>query len=143
MLNRKRSISLRCEKLSDTPHPEYQNVNTRVSEYLIKYGQGKIDSMPTDTRSEVQDNRSVDEMLDDPNPEFNLGTEELDALLEFQSRLEDFKKAELDIKASQKERISFENAMKVLDDPNASGDAKRDAYKILQKLEDSGKLSFD
>lgn len=131
------------ENVSSELHPEHQDVNTRVSEYLIKYGQGKLDRMPNDTRQEVQDDRTVDQMLEDDDPTLALSTEELDVLLASQEAAERFEKAQLDIKATQAQRVKFDNAVAVLQDKNASADARRSAYAILAKLEKDGKLVFD
>lgn len=143
MVDNKRTIEVISEELSSNRHKEFQNVNTRVSEYLMKYGQGKIDALPTDSRTEIEDNRTVDEMLDDENPIFGLGTEESDVLFELQANMSKFEKAQVDIEASEKDKKSFENAMQVINDKNSSDDAKRDAYRILDKLEKAGKLSYD
>lgn len=142
MIKGKRSISRVSEKLSDVRHAEYQNVNTRVSEYLLKYGQGKIDAMPTDNRPEVTDDRTVDQMLDDETPEFDISSDELDVLLEFQKNADKFEQARLAIESSAKDKTAFENAMKVLNDPNSSDEAKRDSYRILEKLNQQGKVTF-
>lgn len=131
------------ERNSGELHPEHQCVSTRVSEYLIKYGQGKLDKMPNDTRQEIQDDRTVDQMLEDDDPTLSLGTEELDVLLASQEAAERFEKAQLDIKATQAQRVKFDNAVAVLQDKNASADARRSAYAILAKLEKDGKLVFD
>lgn len=143
MIKGKRSISRVSEVLSDVRHAEYQNVNTRVSEYLLKYGQGKIDAMPTDNRPEVSDDRTVDQMLDDETPEFDISSDELDVLLEFQKNADKFEQARLAIESSEKDKTAFENAMKVLNDPNSSDEAKRDSYRILDKLKQQGKVTFD
>lgn len=143
MIKGKRSISRVSEVLSDVRHAEYQNVNTRVSEYLLKYGQGKIDVMPTDNRPEVTDDRSVDQMLDDETPEFDISSDELDVLLEFQKNADKFEQARLAIESSEKDKTAFENAMKVLNDPNSSDEAKRDSYRILDKLKQQGKVTFN
>lgn len=131
------------EKNDGVLHPEHQSVSTRVSDYLIKYGQGKLDKMPNDTRQEIQDDRTVDQMLEDDDPTLAIGTEELDVLLASQEAAERFEKAQLDIKATQAQRVKFDNAVAVLQDKNASADARRSAYAILAKLEKDGKLVFD
>lgn len=128
------------EPIDSAKHPDYQSVNTRVSEYLRKYGQGKIDSMPTDTRPEIQDTRTVDEMLADPHSELGLGTEEADALIEFQSYEQRFKDAQAAVDANAKDMEKFQSAMDVLNNPNSSDDARRDAYRILDELERKGKI---
>lgn len=52
---------MRYENIDPALHPEHETRNTRVSEYLRKYGQGKIDTLPTDSRPVVKDERSDDE----------------------------------------------------------------------------------
>lgn len=127
--------------VSRDKHPEHQEVNTRVSEYLRKYGQGKIDTLPVDKRPEINDERSVDEMLGDTdNITSSLGTEHLDALLEMQTKSEDFKKAFADIELTKKQKDEFDKAIKVLDNANASYEQKSDAYRILEKLEQQNKV---
>ena len=53
------------EKLSADLHSEHQTRNTDVSYYLMKFGTGKLEELPQDTRPEVHDDRTVDEMLTD------------------------------------------------------------------------------
>lgn len=130
----------RFEKNSGLRHKEFESRNTRVSEYLMKYGQGKIDSLPQDTRSEVSDPRSENEMLEQGD-DFPLGTEELDVLIKLQESAADFEAAFAEIELTKNQRVKFENAMKVLKDENASLDAKRDAYSILDELKSKGKIS--
>lgn len=126
-----------CQEL----HPEHQNRDTTVSSYLMKYGQGKIDEFPSDTRPEIKDNRSVDEMLDEGDP-FGLGTEELDVLTALQDSADKWMNVRSEAIQNEKDREKFDNAVKVLNDPNATLDAKRDAYAIIEKLDRDQKLEY-
>lgn len=130
------------ERISTQIHPEHETRNTRVSEYLRKYGQGKIDSLPTDMRSEVHDNRSVDEMLDNPNKiADSLGAEQLDVLVEMQNRQADYEKALQEVELTKKQRKQFDAAVKVLNDSNASYEQKMDANRILEELYQAKKIT--
>lgn len=109
------------EVLSNDKHPEHETRNTSVSEYFRKYGQGRIDALPTDSRPEVTDNRSVDDMLNDTDKlTSSLGTEHLDALLEMQTKAQDFETAFKEVKLTAKQRNDFDKAIAVLRDNNAS-----------------------
>lgn len=128
-----------AENNSTLEHEEYQVTNTRVSEYLRKYGQGKIDVMPQDSRPEVNDDREVNEMLDeDFTP--GLGTDELDVMAKMDAMKERFENAVADIKATEKQKAEFDEAVKVLKDPNSSSDSRYHAMSILEDLENKGKI---
>lgn len=130
------------ESVSRDVHPEHQTRNTRVSEYLRKYGQGRIDSMPTDNRPLVTDNRSVDEMLSDPDKlTSSLGTDELDVLVEMQQKADDFEAAFKDIELTRKQKEKFDAAIRVLRDKNASYDQLSDASRIIEELEQAKKVT--
>lgn len=123
-------------------HKDYENRNTRVSEYLRKYGQGKIDSLPTDSRPEIHDARSDDEKIDAPTDVTNqMASEQLDILLEMQSKAEDFEKAFADIQLTAKQAEKYKSALKVLKDKNASYEQTLDAYRILDELKESHKVT--
>lgn len=128
------------EKLSDERHAEFEVKDTRVSDYLRRYGTGHIEDLPTTSAPEVKDDRTEEEML---NSEFEptMATESVDILMEIERNKERFEKAvaEIELTASQKKR--FDDAVRVLNDDNASIDSKREAYSILQELEDTGKLT--
>jgi hypothetical protein len=130
------------EKNSGINHPDYESRNTTVSEYLRKYGTGRIDELPKDTRPEIVDDRPDDEKINDEFVD-GLGTDELDVMMMLNENAERFKKARIALEEDEKKRVSFDNAVKVLNDPNSSEDAKRDALRILEKLEKAGKVVFD
>lgn len=130
------------DRVNSLLHPDHESRNTRVSEYLRKYGQGKIDTLPTDNRPVVTDNRSVDEMLDNPNKVADsLGSEQLDVLLEMQNKQSDYEQALKDIELTKKQRESYDAAIKVLNDSNASYDQKMDAHRILEELIQAKKVT--
>lgn len=120
-------------------HPEAQNVDTRVSEYLRKYGQGKIDELPQDSRPVVDDKRSVDEMLSDDARVDHMAFDELDAISELARKKDDFLKARDEIEMNEKDVKAADDAMKIIDDPNASDSQKMEAYAVLDELIESGK----
>ena len=128
------------EKLSLKEHPEHQEVNTSVAEYLRKYGQGKIDAMPTDPRPEVEDSRTVDEMLDSNEFEPSLGTDELDVLAELERMRAAYNNAEADLKATEKQKEAFDNAVKIINDNNSSTAERAEAFEVLKDLEAKGKI---
>lgn len=128
------------EKVSNARHPEYQSRNTSVSEYLRKYGQGKIDSLPTDSRPEVTDDRSPDDMLADDSRMDHMSYDELDALCDFNAKREDFEKARQEIELNEKQTKAFNDAMEILNDANASSDRKMEAMEVLDELIKSGKV---
>lgn len=134
---------IKCAKqvIEQDLHPEHQNRDTTVSSYLMKYGQGKIDEMPSDSRPEIKDNRSVDEMLEEGDP-FGLGTEELDVLTALQDSADKWNTVRSEAIQNKNDRTKFENAVKVLNDENASLEAKRHAYSIIDKLDRDGKLEY-
>lgn len=136
-----RNIKTTFEHNSGVLHHEHEVRNTRVSEYLRKYGQGKIDSMPTDTRPTITDNRSTDEKLDNPDVTDRLGTEQLDVLLEVDRLRERFEKAFADIELTQKQKEKFDAAVKVLNDRNSSYEQIQDASRILSQLEEDKKIT--
>lgn len=129
-----------CEKNSSVEHPEHQYTNTRVSEYMRKYGQGKIDVLPTDSRPEVNDPRTPDQMLED-GFEPGLGTDELDVMAQLDQMRDKYENAVADIKATEKQKEQFDEAVKVLQNKNASYEQISDAYRILDELERKGKIS--
>lgn len=127
---------LQFDKCSSVLHPEYQHFDTEVSAYLRKYGTGALEKLPTDTRSEVTDERTTDEMLAEDEMVASLGTDELDILMEFDRKKADFEAAFKDIELTKKQSQKFQKAMKILEDKNASDDAKFDAYRILNELKE-------
>ena len=136
----RRDIKPKFEHNSGVLHPEHEERNTRVSEYLRKYGQGKIDSMPTDNRPVVNDNRSVDEMLEDNDITNHMATDQLDAFMELDRKKADFEAAFKDIELTQKQRQKFDAAVKVLNDRNASYEQIKDAERILNELTEAKKV---
>lgn len=141
MFRREKLNPARLEHNSGVLHPEHQSVNTSVSEYLIKYGSGKIDSMPTDTRTEFNDDRS-DEVKLKEGDDFPLGTEELDVLEKLNSMADRLEEINTEVELSKTEKSKFDKAVAVLKDDNSSYEAKSDAYRILRELESKGKVSF-
>lgn len=128
------------EDNSTLEHDEHQVTNTRVSEYMRKYGQGKIDVMPTDTRPEVNDDREPSAMLDDDFTP-GLGTDELDVMQRLDSMRERYANAVADIKATEKQKAQFDEAVKTLNDPNASSEKQYHAMAILDELSKKGKIT--
>lgn len=130
------------EEVIQQKHKEHETRNTRVSEYLRKYGTGRIDMMPTDRRPEIKDNRTSDEMLTDVDKlTNNLGTEELDVLLEMQNKREDFESAFADIELTNKQKEQYDAAMKILNDKNSSYEEQVNAVAILEELKAAEKVT--
>lgn len=130
------------DRVSQVEHPEHETRQTRVSEYLRKYGMGKIDVIPQDTRPVVNDPRTPDEMLEYPDKLTSaLGTEPLDALIEIQNQSETYKKALAEIELTKKQKADFDAAVKVLNDPNSSDESKYDAHRILEELYAAKKIT--
>lgn len=131
-----------CEANSGLLHKEYQNRETSVAEYYRKYGVGKLnaDSMPRDTRPEVSDPRSVDEMLAD-GFEPSMGTDPVEVMQELARMRDKLRDAQLDVKATQSDKAKFDAAVKVLNDDNASYEATIDAHRIIDELEKKGKVT--
>jgi len=128
------------EKNSKIEHKEKQCVNTSVSEYMRKYGQGKIDQLPTDPRPEVNDPRDTEQQLNDADA-LPMGFDELDAMERLASMKDRYKDAVADIKATEKQKEIFLHATQVLDDPNASDAEKLHAAAELNRLEKLGKVT--
>lgn len=127
------------EHCTNYKHPEAQNVDTRVSEYLRKYGQGKIDDLPQDRRAVVTDERTVEQMLDDDARVDHMAFDELDAISELASKREAFLKARDEIEMNKKDIEAADAAMKIIDDPNSSESKKLEACAVLDELIESGK----
>jgi len=123
-------------KLCSDPHPDYEQVNTSVSEYFRKYAQGKVDNMPTDSRPTVTDDRPTDEMLNDDSRTNHMSCDDLDALHELEQHREEFEAAINEIELSEKQTKAFKDAVKIIDDPNSTVDQKREAYEVLEELKD-------
>lgn len=58
-----------------------------------------------------------------------------------QDKAKDFENAFKDIELTKKQRDSFDKAIKVLNDANASYEQKVDAYRILDELEQAHKVN--
>lgn len=125
-----------CEHVNSVRHPEFESHNTSVAEYFRKYSVGKVDMMPTDPRPEVSDQRTETEMLDDDSKINYLGCDDLDALQEMSDNIENFKKAFAEIELTKAQRERFVEATRILDDPNSSMDKKKEAYEMLEELND-------
>lgn len=121
-------------------HDEHQEMNTRVSEYLRKYGQGKIDELPKDSRPEVSDDRPDDEKLNDEFVD-SLGTDELDVIAQLEAMRERYENAVADIKATEKQKQQFDDAVRVINDANSTPVQVREAYAVLNELESKGKIT--
>lgn len=128
------------EKNSTVRHPDFEVKETRVSDYLRKYGTGNIEDLPTSSAPEIKDDRSVDEMLDSEF-EPSMATETVDILMLIDENKERFEKAISEMELTQKQKKDFDAAVAVLDDTNSSTDRKREAYAILEELENTGKLT--
>lgn len=126
----------KLEELELTPHPDFEQVNTSVSEYFRKYSQGKIENLPQDSRPEVTDDRSDADMLNDDSKINHMSCDDLDALMEYEKHRQEFEDAIKDIELTQKQRDVFVSATKVLDDPNSTIEKKREAYEALEELKD-------
>lgn len=123
------------EIVDGTPHPDYEVHETSVAEYFRKYSVGKTDNMPTDPRPECPpDERSETEMLEDDSVINTLGCDDLDVLQEINDNSEKFKAALEDIELTKTQRKQFEEATAIIDDPNASLSQKREAYAVLESL---------
>jgi hypothetical protein len=127
------------EAVDPVNHPDYEIKDTRVSDYLKKYGTGKIEDLPQVSRPEITDNRTTDQMLDEPCE--HMSTEAVDVMMEIERNKEAFDKAILDIKATQKQKKQFDDAVAALQDPNTPIERQREAYAILSDLERQGKLT--
>lgn len=124
------------EVLSNTFHKDYERHNTDVAEYFRKYSAGKSDQMPLDPRSQVSDQRPESEMLDDDSIINHMSCDDLDVLREMEEHRAEFEAAFKDIELTKTQRKQFEDATKILDDPNASLDQKREAYMLLDELKE-------
>lgn len=120
------------ERVSKQPHPDFQFVETRVSEFLRLYGSGKIQNLPEDPRPEVQDNRSTDEMLADPFQP-TMATEEVEILAMFQEKAEDFEKAMQDAILTHKDQERAEELLNILKN-STDFEEKQSAYDELEEI---------
>lgn len=136
MFKRLKPSEFQFNKTDNTLHPEHQVFDTSVSYYLRKYGTGQLENLPVDTRSEIKDDRTTDEMLDDDGLIDGIGLDDLDVLMELDKKREDFEAAFKDIELTKQQKVKFDKAMKILSDNDSSVDAKRDAYAILDELKD-------
>lgn len=128
------------EKLDYNNHKDYEIKETRVSDYLRRYGTGHIEDLPQTTAPEVTDDRSVEEMLNDPFvPE--MATESVDILNLIEENKERFEKAAREIELTAKQKKRFKDAQSVINNPNSSLDAKREAYSILDELANKGLIA--
>lgn len=141
-MRNRQNFKPQCDKLDTTLHLEHETRNTRVSEYLRKYGQGKIDSLPTDTRPEVRDSRTDEEKINEPlSATDSLAADQLDVMLELQENAKRFEDAFAEIELTKQQKEKFDAAIKVLKDSNSSFEQKMDAERILDELEQSHKLT--
>lgn len=126
------------ERNDGVPHKELQHVNTRISEYLRKYGQGKMDKMPSNNHPEVTDDRTVDQMLDDPIEA--PGTDPVEVLAKLQAMIPKYLEAKDAIAQNEKDRHAFDEAIKILQDHNSQFEDKRKAMMVLEELKSEGKI---
>lgn len=136
-------------------HPEYEIKETRVSDYLRRYGTGHIDDVPQNRAPEVANERvttAMDTILDKKANEVarskafevlneetdgfvpHMSTETVDVLEEIEANKERFEKALKDIELTKTASKRYRDALSVINNPNASTDAKREAYSILNGL---------
>lgn len=128
------------QDLDYTNHPEYEIKETRVSDYLRKYGTGHIDELPTSSAPEIKDDRSVDEMLAE-GFEPSMSTETIDILMEIERNKDRFEAAVAELELTQTQKKEFDDAVKAINDPNTPYDRKIEAYHLLQDLESKGKIT--
>lgn len=128
------------EHVNKTRHPEYEVKETRVSDYLRKYGTGSVEDLPQSSAPEIKDDRTVEEMLESEF-EPSMATETVDILMEIERNKERFEAAISAMELNEKQKKEFDDAVRVLDDANATTDQKREAYSILQELKDAGKIT--
>lgn len=123
----------KCEKVDQHPHPEFQNQETRISEFMRLYAKGSINSVPQNTRPEVVDDRDVDDMLSD-GFEPQLSTESIEVMAEIDRNIERFQEAISNIKNGTRRYNSFKRALSIYRDPSASPSEKNKAYQLLDSL---------
>lgn len=136
MFKRLKHDELQYDLCDSKLHPEHQTFDTTVSYYLRKYGTGQLESLPFDNRREINDDRTPDQMLADDGLVDGLGTDDLDIMMELERKREDFENAFQEIELTQKQKLKFDKAMKILKDPNSSVELRQDAYSILDELKD-------
>ena len=129
------------EQVDDHLHPEYEIKSTRPSDYLRKFGTGKIEDLPRSSAPEVSDGRSVEQMLEDPADLDHMSTETVDVLMEIEANKEKFTSALQARDLSARDKEDFDAAVSVLNDPNSSSERKREAYAILEELYNDGKIT--
>lgn len=129
------------ESVSDDLHPEYEIKSTRPSDYLRKYGTGKLEDLPQSSAPEVVDGRNVEQMLEDPAGLDHMSTETVDILMEIEANKDKFAAALQARDLSARDKEDFDAAVAVLNDPNSSADRKREAFSILEELYHDGKIT--
>lgn len=120
-------------------HPEYEIRETRVSDYLRKYGTGHIEDLPTSSAPEITDKRTVDQMLDEPEP--HMSTESVDILIEIEKNKDRFAAAAADLELTLAQKKDFDDAVAALNDPNTPNERRIEAYRVLSDLEKKGKIA--
>ena len=111
-------------------HPEYEIRDTRPSDFLRKYGQGKLEDLPKTSAPEIVDNRTVDQMLDEPVE--HMSTESIDVLMEIEANRDKFDQALKTIELTESARKRYDDALSVINNPNSSPSAKTEAYNLHQ-----------
>lgn len=129
-----------CEVLDyKNKHKDFEIKETRVSDYLRRYGTGHIEDVPQNTAPEVRDDRTVEQMLEEPFVE-HLSTEPVDVIMLIDANRERFEKAFKELELTKTQHKRFKDALSVINNPNASHDSKREAYSILEELSDKKML---
>lgn len=136
MFKRLKDSEMQFDKTDTKLHPEHQVFDTTVSYYLRKYGTGQLEQLPFDTRREVKDDRTDEDMLNDDGLIDGLGTDDLDVLMELERKRDAFEAAFKDIELTKAQKQKFDKAMQILSNNDSSLESKQDAYEILEELKD-------
>lgn len=136
-------------------HSDYEIKETRVSDYLRRYGTGHIDDVPQTKAPEVSNERvssAMDIILDKKANEVerskafevlneetdgfvpHMSTETIDVLAEIEANKERFENALKDIQLTKTASKRYNDALAVVNNPNAPLDSKREAYSVLESL---------
>lgn len=127
------------ERNSGVNHPDYEIKETRVSDFLRRFGTGHIDDLPTTSSPEISDDRTVDEMLSDPFVP-HMSNESVDILSMIEENKDRFDAAFHELELTKSQHKKFKEALSAIKDPNCPFERKREAYSVLEKLSADGKL---
>lgn len=140
-------------------HAEYEIKETRVSDFLRRYGTGHIEDVPQNKAPEISNERvssAMDTILDKKANEVerskafevlneetegfipSMATETIDVLAEIEANKERFEKAFNEIELTKTASKKYKDALSVINNPNAPLDAKREAYATLDSLITNG-----